>query len=812
MKLRGLLAAALAFVLLGAAPLPTVYTAPAGSREAGAPHPGDPYDAVLPNGRIAAPVGKSVVVGMHAQGVAMSPGGKYLIVSNDAATAGNTASRIVPAVRGGYSLAVVDANTMRVTDVYRADGASFFLGVAALKDPAHPAQTLVVAAGGSSNTIRFFRLDARGKLHASGTPLAVPPAADPRYANEHQAFPGWIALAPGGGSAYVVNTLANTVTAVNLRTRTAMHTVPVGYFPWGAAVAGRRLYVTDPGLMRYATLSQPVRAPQFANVPFSPERASAMSTVPLTAGGDVASEGMLSTRMDVAPDGIQNVGGAHPGAIAISKNNAYAYVCMTNVDRIAIVSLHGQPHVIGGLQLRLFDKSPYGAQPNAIVRSPDGKRLYVALAGMNAVAVIDSSNPRKLHRLGLVPTGWYPTALAVSPSGRYVYVTNSKGVEDAGAVWSTLQRIDMHKLPLQKTTMSALRYLRVPRRPVADAVVPPLRSRLRSSVIRHVVFVMAENKTYDAVLGDLTDPQGHAYGNEDPSLVTAGAAITPNLHALAREYALATNFYAEGDDTDEAQFAGAGIATTYSEKMPFGAHEDPEDYPREGYIFNSAARAGLSYRDYGGFLRVSGYTPDAGAAGERSADGTDLGGTYALNVPALGALSGHVDEKYPGWNPAISDTARAAEFVRDYGALEKQHAAPDFAYVWLPPGDPSDGDRALGAIVDFLSHQPSWSSTAIFITPDGPRTPRDHVSMHRTYAIVVSPYAKRGYLGQAHLSTSSILKTEEELLGLSPLSLGDLLATDMSGFFQATPDETPFTQSAPAVGVERSARYDDPDR
>lgn len=809
-KLPGLLAAALGVVMLGAAPLPTVYTAPAGDRQAGAPHPADPYDEVLPNGRISAPVGKSIVVGMRAQGVAVTPDGKFAIVSNDGSSGAAAISSIVPAVRGGYSLTVVDARTMHVTDVFHAEGASFFLGVAAERDPADPTQTLVVAAGGPSNSVRLFHLDGRGQLHEAAAPVAVPLAADPRFANDRQAFPGEIALSPNGATAYVVNNLADTVTAVNLRTRTVTHTVPVGYAPWDAAVAGRRLYVTDPGLMQYAKLPQPVSAPQFANVPFAPNQASAMNTVPLAADGDVVPSDILSTRMDVAPDGIQNVGGAHPTAIAVSKNLRYAYVCMTNVDRIAIVNLLGVPRVVGGLQLRLFDKSPYGAQPNAIVRSPDGKRLYVALAGMNAVAVIDSSNPRKLHRLGLIPTGWYPSAIAVSPNGRYVYVTNEQGAEDGDSTWSTLQRIDMHNLPLQKTTMSALRYLRVPKRPLANDVVPPLRSLRRSGVIKHVVFIMSQNKTYDAVLGDLTDAQGHAYGDEDPSLVTMGANVTPNLHALAKQFALATNFYAEGDDTNTVQFAGAGIATAYTEKMPFGAHEDPEDYPREGYIFNSAARAGLSYRDYGGFLSVSGYQP-AQAQGAQGVP-AGLGGSYSYDVPALGALTGHVDGDYPGWNPAISDVRRAQEFVRDYGALEKQNAVPDFTYVWLPPQQAADGDRALGTIVDFLTHQPSWRSTAIFITPDGPRTARDHVSIHRTYAIVVSPYAKRHYLGRAHLSTSSVLKTEEELLGLPPLSLGDLLATDMSGFFRTSADLTAFTQSAPPTGVERSARYDDPDR
>ena len=889
--MRGLTAAALACALIGAAPLPTIYTAPAGSRPAGAPNPANPYSVILPNGRIVSPVGKSVVVGMNALGVTVTPDGKYAIVSNDDEREDEAVSRIVPDVRGGYTLTVVDTASMQVTDVFRGEHESFFLGIAALKDPLYPSQTLVLAAGGPSNTLHFLELDALGKLHESGAALAMPLANDARLANNGHAYPGSIALAPNHQVAYVVNNLSNTVTAVNLRTRTLMHSAPVGYFPWAAAAAGRRLYVTDPGLMTYGSLPQPVRYPQFANVPFAPEYASALTSVALAGDGDVLAPAVASTRMDVAPDGVENVGGAHPSAIAVSKNGRYAYVTMTNVDRLAVIDLLGVPRVIDGIQLRLFDKAPYGTQPDAIVRSPDGKRLYVALAGMNAVAVIDSSNPRKLHRLGLVPTGWYPAALAISPNGRYLYVANAKGIgqeprfeggppfrsgpdghiyqaeQDSNVIWATLQRIDMYKLPLQKTTMSALRYLRVPQRPVANAVVPPLRSLQHSSVIRHVVFILEENKTYDSMLGDLTDAQGRPYGAGDPSLVSFGQSITPNLHALAREFGLATNFYADSEDSDAGhQFAAGGIATAYTEKTLLvksgrtplvNKNEDPEDYPRSGYVFNALARHGLTYRDYGDLVRLSGYDegrsadvraddPNFRSMSDESAPTNGLGGLYSLDVPALGALSGHIDLKYPGWNLRIRDVRRAKEFINDFTALERQNAVPAFTYVWLPddhggfgpdipplPEEVADGDRALGMIVDFLTHQPSWSSTAIFITPDDAQSSRDHVSEHRAYAVVVSPYAKRKYLGQAHLSTVSILKTEEELLGLPPLSLGDLLATDMSGFFQEMPDATPFTaipvpaqtasregrriaallartdQSGPDADVERSARIID---
>jgi hypothetical protein len=299
------------------------------------------------------------------------------------------------------------------------------------------------------------------------------------------------------------------------------------------------------------------------------------------------------------------------------------------------------------------------------------------------------------------------------------------------------------------------------------------------------------------------------------------------LHALARTFALTGNFYSDATAPDLGhQYALAGVATTYAEKTsrvkrgrPPAANQDYEDYPRAGYIFNALAQRGKSYRDYGELLGVAGYDrgeasdprtddPSFAGAADTTAPTHGLGGLYAYDVPAPLALQGHVDTNYPGWNARIRDTRRAAEFISDFDGFARTDDMPAFTCVWLPgdfaatgKGLPSaeeqvaDGDRALGTIVDYLSHLPEWSSTAIFILPDDARTTRDHVDVNRSYAIVVSPYARRGYLGMTHLSTASVLKTTEEVLGLPALSLGDALASDMSDFFTPLPDLTPYVRA-----------------
>jgi DNA-binding beta-propeller fold protein YncE len=625
-----------------------MYTSPAGMRPAG-PSAASPFDAVLPDGRIVAPVGLSVGIPLDTSAIALTPDGRFAILGGQ-----------------GSALTVVQTSDMAITDRYAAVGEAFTRALASVRDPALPARTLVLAGG--TQGLQFFEVDAFGKLHDLQTPVAVSTQS--------------IAIAPGGRVAYAVDSAHGSITAIDLAARTALQSAQAGALPWDAAVAGHRLYVTNP---------------------YPP---SELSSINLAETDDVQPVQMDPLRMDVPLDGVQLIGSAAPSALAVSKNGAYAYVCMTNVDRVAIADLLGISRVVGGLDLRLFENAPYGTRPDAIVRSPDGTRVYVALAGMDAVAVLDSRDPAKLHRLGLIPTGWDPASLAVSPNGRFLYVVNAHGFSNA-----SLQRIDMHRLPLRRTTMSALRYLRVPRRAAPDPVVPPLRSAQRSSVVKHVIFVYA----------------------------AAAAGDSPNARALATQFASAANYYAA--DLDPQSVAAAGIATSFG-------------YPRSGLIFNAAARGGLTYRDYGGFIEQP-----AGAE-------------------PLAALTGHDDAAYPA--TGTDDGRRVREFVRDYA-----QQLPDFAYVVLPRA--ADADAALGAMVEALTRMPAWSDTAIFITGASP------TGTDAGYAVVVSPYARRHYSGEAHLSTASILKTEEELLGLPPLALGDLLTTDMSGFFTAAPDSTPFT-------------------
>jgi YVTN family beta-propeller protein len=751
-------AAILAAVFLGAAPAHPliVYSAPAGNRPAGADSL-HPTQGVLPNGRIVAPAGVTIPVGMDPSTLALTPNGRFAIVSNnDDRTASGSAKQAALLV-GGASLAVVDTSSMRLTSVYQDPGMSFSGGVASLSDPSEPGRTLVLASDGPHGVVLVFELDASGILTAQGQPIALLTGAEP-------AFPAAIAIAPDGRTAYVADQRGDAVYAVDIARRVVTAKLPAGYAPAYLAAARGHVIATAGGAGPFRPRPSPAPAPLFGAPSFDPDRSMVSSVFEAAPDGSLGAD-PFRVPMDQQPDGSQIVGGDAPGAVTISRDGSTAYVALSNVDRVAVVSLAGQPRVVRGLDLRLFPNAPYGAQPSALALSHDGKRLFVALAGLDSVAVLDARSASR-YRYGLVPTGWFPTALALSPNGRFLYVVAGKGVDG----WGVLTRVDLKHTSLIRATMNTLRYTRVAAVARFNANVPALRSGRRSDVIQHVVYVGIDPQTYDS-----------AFGSD------ASTTTEPNLRALAAAYASADNFYAADRNRDIARAfsysANATLATQLATPIgwthqPAGAGaDDPEGFARSGSFFDAIARAGLTYRDYGGMLAQTGFD----------------GALYHLDVPAPTGLAANAD---PAYGTAVDPGKRADEFARDMQRYIDAGQMPAFTYVRLTGSATSTAaadDRALGRIVQYLSSTAAWSSTVVFVVPEGVDGAGDRVNPLRSYCVVVSPLAKRAYVGHANLSVVSVLKTEEEMLGIDPLGLNDLLATDMADFFAAAPDPQPYT-------------------
>ncbi len=317
---------------------------------------------------------------------------------------------------------------------------------------------------------------------------------------------------------------------------------------------------------------------------------------------------------------------------------------------------------------------------------------------------------------------------------------------------------------------------------------------------------MKENRTYDQVFGDIPE------GNGDKDLCIFPESVTPNHHALAREFVLLDNFYVDSEvSADGHEWSMAAYATDFVEKTwrlnYRSGNEDVIKYPSEGrfamaypssgYIWDRCNAAGVSYRSYGEFVHNEGRQEGQPAY------------TKVKN------LEGCYDPLYRGWDLDYPDRKRADRFIEELQGYEKTGDLPRFIVLRLPndhtaglkAGKPSptamvaDNDLALGRIVEAISRGKFWKETVIFVVEDDAQNGPDHVDAHRTVALAISPYAKRHYVDASFYSTSSMLRTMELILGLEPMTQFDAAALPMYASFWAAPDFTPYKHRPAQVDV-----------
>ncbi|MGD9648390.1 MAG: alkaline phosphatase family protein, partial [Pirellulales bacterium] len=317
------------------------------------------------------------------------------------------------------------------------------------------------------------------------------------------------------------------------------------------------------------------------------------------------------------------------------------------------------------------------------------------------------------------------------------------------------------------------------------------------SPIKHVIYIIKENRTYDQVFGDM--PRG----NGDPSLCMFPEEVTPNHHKLAREFVLLDNLYCNGQVSRDGHpwstmayntdYTARDWLLTYSGRG--GVDDDDEgslSNAPSGYIWDACARAGLSYRSYGEYgKRVS--QPD----GSTRVEG---------RVPGL---IGHICPDYG--IPKVAgqrtrDTDNVVTFLKEFREFEQNGNLPSFIVMSLgedhtsgttlgaftPQACVASNDLALGQLVEAVSKSKYWPETAIFVIEDDAQNGPDHVDAHRTVGLVVSPYVRRGHLDSTQYQTASMLRTIELILGLPPLSQFDAAANPMFESFTDTADATPY--------------------
>jgi len=509
------------------------------------------------------------------------------------------------------------------------------------------------------------------------------------------------------------------------------------------------------------------------------------------------------------------------GRLYVSNGNENTVTVIDTKKRQAIETINVGPTA----------RAPQGSTPNALTLDRKNQMLFVANADNNCIAVVNVKEAGESHVMGFIPSGWYPSALLLT-SKLMLYIGNSKGLEPHanpmgpnspllnGAPTKDsvrdIQRGTVNIVPVTnlkneikqwtkqvyENTPYKDDYLTMARPPKGPSIVPQQVGA--ASPIKHVIYIIKENRTYDQVLGDMKK------GNGDPRLTIFGQKITPNHHALADQFVLFDNLYCDGEvSVDGHSWSNSAIATDYNEKMwpaQYGGHSKTTKsaayVPAAGHLWDLAAKKGLTYRSYGEYA-------------SRSSDGTTMDA-----APGVGGLLNHVSPKYK--LPGMRDTDNVKVFFEELDAYEKNFTSPDpnkrlpnFVVMSMPedhtagtrPGGytpramVANADWAVGQLVERITKSPYWPETAIFIIEDDAQNGPDHVDARRTVGLVVSPYTKRTFVDSTLYSTSAMLRTIELLLGLPPMTQYDAAAMPMYNAFGLKQDLAPYTALPPQHDV-----------
>lgn len=536
--------------------------------------------------------------------------------------------------------------------------------------------------------------------------------------------------------------------------------------------------------------------------------------------------------------------GLHPTSIALDGARHLLYVSNSNSDTVSVIDTQKNA-VVDTISVEPFMHNVAGIAPESLVLSKDGERLYVACAGINAVAVFGLKGSHMTME-GLLPTGWYPDSIQLSPDGKYIAVGTLLGV---GSGWKraparrcatlspncryvhsnrgTIGVIpipDAAELRRYSIAVAANTHLQlnlkgsaepVDKRVDANLEMPvPLRAG-DTSPIKHIVYIIKENRSYDQFFGSL------GKGNGDPSLEQYSEDVIPNHRKLARDFVLLDNFYATGGNSgDGHQWVTQANETDYNYLPGYGGRSyaedgDPMDGARGGFIWNSTIAAGKTFLDFGEYTGDDAREfPIQSKERQEYLEHFKSDVTYSPGIPNkanMDSMEPYLIKDYPLWSLSVPDVVRARIFARYLKQWETKNSMPDLVMVQLPadhtagtrPGFSTpractaDNDYALGMIVDNVSHSKFWGSTLILVVEDDAQDGVDHVDGHRTVALAISPYIKRGSVDSTFYSQPSMLKTIELILGLKNMSLFDLIANDMRASFQSQPDLTPYSVQVP---------------
>ena len=665
-----------------------------------------------------------------------------------------------------------------------------------------------------SDALTRFPVNLDGTL---GTPTHFPLP----QANGNSALPGESVYSPDGSTLYVAMNGQNTVAALDPTTGAVKATWKVGIAPRQLRFTGTKLYVSNEG-GRQAKPNETALNSYGTNVPADPFTDS--STTGTVSVIDTSAPSAAVKSIDV---------GLHPTALYTSGNALF--VANTNSDTVSVIDT-GKDVVVQTIATQPWPHSKVGYEPTGIALTRDG-HLLVTLGRANAVAVYRyGSQPQEpVSYVGLLPTDYYPANVATV--GDQIVVTNTRGIDARGPAITTnkgygvptVSGHDTHSTTASLTSFTLPDDQQIGKYTSTvfaqnawgtndvkqadgnkvDAV--PVPKRLGDpSTIKHVFMIVKENRTYDQVYGD--DPRG----NGDPTLAQFGKTVTPNQHALEKQFGLYDNLYDIGTNSAEGHnwlMQAENPEYTESSAGEYVRSYDTEDdvlgHQRSGFLWTSALSAGATARNFGEFTQF--LSKPAGATWQKyycTAKDVQAGGDPSKlmdasvksdtesPIPSLNQITVH---NYPKFDVNIPDIYRQQVWKQDF----EKNGPANFNMLWLSSdhtgGAPdaraqvADGDLAVGQVVDKISHSKYWKDSAIFVVEDDSQDGADHVDGHRAPVQVISPWAQHGKVISRYYSQINMVRTIQQILGAQPLNQKLAAATPMFDAFQSKPDFTPFT-------------------
>ena len=660
-----------------------------------------------------------------------------------------------------------------------------------------------------------FPVNADGTL-APGTKITIPTV------DGQQALTAGMAYSPDGSTLYAAVNGQNTVVAIDPATGTVKQTWDVGIAPRQLKFVGTKLYVSDEG-GRKANPGEPTIESYGTQVPADPFLGTSTTGV----------LSVIDTADTAAPVGQIKVG-LHPTAMHVQ--DGVLYVANTNDDTVSVVDT-ATDNVVQTIATQPWQGSAIGYQPDAI--TVHNGRLLVSLGRANAIAVykLGESALDPVSYVGLVPTDYYPED--VFPVGDQIVVANRRGIDARGPLITFNQGYGTTPATghgTHGTTASLTRFALPSDTEIRETYTPmvfaqngwgdadtdvkhakgnrakavPVPKRIGDpSTIKHVFMLVKENRTYDQIHGDMPE------GNGDPSLAQFGEVVTPNIHALARQFGLYDNTYDVGTNSAEGHnWIMQGDNPEYTESSAgeyirsYDTENDVLGHQRSGFLWTAIQAAGHTAKNYGEFMnfenKPAGTWQQYYCAATSVEDGgdpaqlttPDLKGNYGSPIPSLNEITNPLS---PPFDMAIPDLYRYQIWKQDF----QKNGPADFNMMWLSDdhtGGPvsarsnvAGGDLAVGKIVETISHSRYWKDSAIFVVEDDSQNGPDHVDGHRAPIQVISPWAAHGKTISTYYTQISMVRTIEQILGAEPLNQKVAAATPMFDAFQKKPDNTPYT-------------------